>query len=289
MSDLGNKIIKLRKQENLTQEQMGKLFNVSAQAVSKWEKGISEPDIGTLTSICKHFNISMDDLLGTDTAVTPEPIIIEKEVPVIREVISTTKVENSVIVGYCKNCNKPIQGDEKYHQYDRNNGIICDNCYKKLQKAHAFADYNDCSKHIKLGLIFGGIGGVAVLIAMIIVGIVNSSAPMAICGIFLAYFTFAFISQLFYSEFFQDFFMFFLKTFRMPGVIFELSLDGIISLIFIKLTLAILSILLSIVFFFIGVIICFFGGGMTFPFTIVANLMETKKLKSNYEKLKKAN
>lgn len=39
--DLSEKIVKLRKNNNLTQEQLAEQLNVSRQSVSKWESGVS--------------------------------------------------------------------------------------------------------------------------------------------------------------------------------------------------------------------------------------------------------
>lgn len=40
--DLSEKIVKLRKNNNLTQEQLAEQLNVSRQSVSKWESGVSQ-------------------------------------------------------------------------------------------------------------------------------------------------------------------------------------------------------------------------------------------------------
>ena len=42
---IGNNIKKLREAKQITQEQLGKLLNVSHQAVSKWENDVALPDI----------------------------------------------------------------------------------------------------------------------------------------------------------------------------------------------------------------------------------------------------
>ena len=60
----GQVIAKLRKQQNLTQEQLGKKLNVSYQAVSKWENGLSEPDLQTIEEITKIFNITISDFFA---------------------------------------------------------------------------------------------------------------------------------------------------------------------------------------------------------------------------------
>jgi len=57
------KIIDYRKLKGLTQEQLGSMLNISGQAVSKWEKGESMPDIMILPELCKIFGISVDTLL----------------------------------------------------------------------------------------------------------------------------------------------------------------------------------------------------------------------------------
>jgi len=62
--DKVSKFIKeLRKKENLTQEDLAKVLNVTPQAVSKWERSISMPDITTLKLISKKYNVNINDIL----------------------------------------------------------------------------------------------------------------------------------------------------------------------------------------------------------------------------------
>lgn len=51
---------------NLTQEMLAELLNVTPQAVSRWETGISSPDIALLPKIADIFHISVDELLGNN-------------------------------------------------------------------------------------------------------------------------------------------------------------------------------------------------------------------------------
>ena len=60
---VGNIIKKIRKDNNLTQEEFANLFGVTFQAVSKWENGKNVPDVAIMTEISKKFNISLDELL----------------------------------------------------------------------------------------------------------------------------------------------------------------------------------------------------------------------------------
>lgn len=63
---VGKKIMSLRKEAGLTQEQLAERLGISAQAVSKWENDISCPDISMLPVLASLFNVSVDDLLGVD-------------------------------------------------------------------------------------------------------------------------------------------------------------------------------------------------------------------------------
>ena len=60
----GKRLTELRKKKAWTQEELAKKLNVSAQAVSKWEKDVSLPDVGLLSTIASTFDTSIDYLLG---------------------------------------------------------------------------------------------------------------------------------------------------------------------------------------------------------------------------------
>ena len=59
----GKFIAKLRKEKNMTQEQLAEKMGVSINAVSKWERGLSFPDISLLIPLSEILNISLYDLL----------------------------------------------------------------------------------------------------------------------------------------------------------------------------------------------------------------------------------
>lgn len=64
---LKDTLIHLRKKEGLSQEQLAEVIHVSRQTISKWENGVSEPDITSLVKIAQFFNISLDKLLAIDS------------------------------------------------------------------------------------------------------------------------------------------------------------------------------------------------------------------------------
>lgn len=60
---LSEKIQYLRKENNLTQEQLAELCNVSRQAITKWESDIANPEIEKIIFLSRFFKVSIDELL----------------------------------------------------------------------------------------------------------------------------------------------------------------------------------------------------------------------------------
>ena len=74
---LGETIQALRRQKNLTQEQLAELVGVSRQAVSKWELNAALPDTDKLVPLARALGVSVDELLGNafenSGSGTPQP------------------------------------------------------------------------------------------------------------------------------------------------------------------------------------------------------------------------
>lgn len=64
MESIGKKIRTLRKNKNLTQEQLAEVLSVTSQSVSKWENNVAAPDISLLPIIARFFGITMDELFN---------------------------------------------------------------------------------------------------------------------------------------------------------------------------------------------------------------------------------
>lgn len=60
------KLIKLRKENKLTQDKLAEKINISTQSISKWENGHGYPDIENLMKISDLYNLSLDELLKDD-------------------------------------------------------------------------------------------------------------------------------------------------------------------------------------------------------------------------------
>ncbi len=64
--NLGKKIVKIRKDNKMSQEDFAEQFDVTRQTISSWENSKSYPDIETLIRISNKFDISLDILLKED-------------------------------------------------------------------------------------------------------------------------------------------------------------------------------------------------------------------------------
>ncbi len=60
------KIRDLRRKQNLTQSDFGRLINISASTIALWETGKREPDIKNLKKISEIFNVTTDYLLDNE-------------------------------------------------------------------------------------------------------------------------------------------------------------------------------------------------------------------------------
>ncbi len=65
MIKIGENIKVYRESLNLSQNQLSRVFQVTPQTISRWEKGTAYPDIEKLPQIARFFGISIDELMGT--------------------------------------------------------------------------------------------------------------------------------------------------------------------------------------------------------------------------------
>ena len=64
--DFNEKLICLRKQKGLSQEQLGDAIGVTRQTVSKWELGETSPDMDKLVALSELFGTSIDEIVGKE-------------------------------------------------------------------------------------------------------------------------------------------------------------------------------------------------------------------------------
>lgn len=76
---LNKRLIHLRKQKNMTQEQVSKIIGVTRPAYTAYEKGSRTPDYDILQSLADYYDVSIDYLLGRTDNPTPIDRKDEKE------------------------------------------------------------------------------------------------------------------------------------------------------------------------------------------------------------------
>lgn len=72
--EIGNQIKMFRQRRGITQEEMAQHLGVTAQAVSKWERGVVTPDIALLPDISTYFGVTIDELFSLSDETRMERI-----------------------------------------------------------------------------------------------------------------------------------------------------------------------------------------------------------------------
>ena len=87
----GKRLKTLRKESNLTQQQLGDILNVTKVSVCNYEKGTRMASIETLIDIANYFKVDLDYLIGTDDYVVSEKnetygiLMANEEITLIKE------------------------------------------------------------------------------------------------------------------------------------------------------------------------------------------------------------
>lgn len=68
---IGKRIKEERMKKNLSQEELGKIFSITQQAVNKWESGKSSPDPEMIRNLTDFFGCTADYLIGRTDDPTP--------------------------------------------------------------------------------------------------------------------------------------------------------------------------------------------------------------------------
>lgn len=114
--EIANRLVNLRKQNNLSQEALAEKLGISRQAVSKWERAEASPDTDNLILLARLYGVSLDELLRT-----------EDEIPMPEEAWQEDNFTDSPSDEQCNDY-------QKYDEYDK---------YAQYEK------YDECSKYDK--------------------------------------------------------------------------------------------------------------------------------------------
>ena len=274
MKDCSMKIKELRIQNNLTQAELGEKLNVTSQAVSKWENNLSEPDLDSLKKMSEIFNVSIDELLG---AKSNEALVTESKE---EKTETKTVVTPQVIVGYCNVCKKALTPGNYISKtnYAGENLIYCKACNDAITKKAKITAYNEDKHELKVSFIWASIVATILFVGGLIYTISSKDWAMLPFVFLGTYGGFAFTSQMFWFGSVSECFLWFCRSFSMPGVIFTLDWDGIKFLIIAKIAFAILGLVLSVLCFLLGCVVSITYSMFSFPFALVARINEAKDI-----------
>lgn len=100
-----------RKKKGLSQEQLAFQIGVSRQAVSKWETGLSQPELANIEKICEVLEISPNELMGFDTLTLENHNKKNKKFIIIIAILLTL-IASILLFNYYKSSKQP-----QYHGF----------------------------------------------------------------------------------------------------------------------------------------------------------------------------
>ncbi len=68
MDTIGSRIKALRKEKNISQDELAFSLQISRQTISKWENDNVKPDIDSINLLCSYFNVTSDFLINGNTS-----------------------------------------------------------------------------------------------------------------------------------------------------------------------------------------------------------------------------
>lgn len=106
----GKYIAEKRKEANLTQEELAKKLYVIPTTISKWERGVTYPDITVVTNLCKELNISEHEFFSAcdDEALNQERMEIKKYKTIKKWILYSINISYLIGLITCFICNLAI-------------------------------------------------------------------------------------------------------------------------------------------------------------------------------------
>ncbi|HNX15828.1 MAG TPA: helix-turn-helix transcriptional regulator [Bacilli bacterium] len=291
----GRKIEKLRKQLELTTDDLAKKLDVSRQTIYKWETDSALPDIPHLKQLAAIFNTTTDYLLSEEenepTAVLEEKKPEAESTPMV--IINNPQPEIEYV---CMTCGKVIRKGEKSFPHAKTErirhgktsrdevvgtGVECEACHNKrmederLQRLAARnAVLSEAKKRriwnfVVLGLLLAltlsisipqYVSGDSIIGTIVLVFglLVTISVPTVILGN-------TFVSDVFIGMASWGFVKF-------PGIIFSFSVDGFVFLIAMKVLFFILGIAVMLGAFLLACVITGLLSIFVYPYALVKNI-----------------
>ena len=288
---LGKKLSNHRKLLGMTQQQLGEYLNLSAQAVSKWENDLAEPDLSTLRVLANLYKVSLDDLLDVQSAAPSAPSNVIDAAQVaesVSSVLDEKLKENAPPLGFCKSCGIAVTEE---NLGEREPTVKCKRCIenerlaaireqerKKKEKELEIKKRKlelECRKEAlrdkrNKSLIIAAISAAVWIIMLIITLSSDYTSDKLLGGLFLIYPIFSFVAMLFYDTPVTNVISNMCSaSIRWPGLIFTWDLDGFLWVIGMKILFAVLGFLFGLFCSILGIIIGVFIAPFVFPYIMI--------------------
>lgn len=95
----GKFIAELRKEKNMTQKEMAEQFHITNKAISKWERGLSFPDISMLKPLAEFFGVTILELLNGEREKAQEIDIETKIIMILKKIEKEKNRKIAKVIG----------------------------------------------------------------------------------------------------------------------------------------------------------------------------------------------
>jgi len=92
---IGGFLRELRKEKELTQEQLAEKFGVSSRSVSRWENGNTMPELGILVELADYYKVDIKEIIDGERK---SEIVEKEEKETLRKVADYAEVEKKLVV-----------------------------------------------------------------------------------------------------------------------------------------------------------------------------------------------
>lgn len=286
----GQKLKKLRTENNLTQKDLADQLHVTFQTVSKWENDTNEPDLATLKDLTKILNCSLETLLSTEDEEVLNDAIVEQSV-----FADNPSEENHVELHKCSRCGKEIPQDElafantvRRVRHGRRTSTVPTgkvyyhkSCLEEANKERALLDKKIKAEKAKKSrkLCFGwgiaaGVVGFGIALAIFLCNTQYVHPALGVLfSLLIGYAMFAMLYCIISGSYIGDVFVWAAGlSVKFPGLIFTWDLEGVAWLIAMKIMFAVLGFLIGVFALMFAIALSASLGSISFPFVLIHNI-----------------
>lgn len=282
---LGKKLSNYRKILGWTQQQLGEHLNLSAQAVSKWENDLAEPDLATLKALASLYAVSIDQLLNTEEdsfSFTQSGAKTDSDKG--GETFADAKYDNwketPRTIGFCKNCGIAVTDENVGKKTPK---VLCRNCWEleleeeindRQRRAMNVKRYeekrklisDDLKRRRRRSLVYGGLAGGFFFVIFLPELFKDFSLASLICTFVLPYAVLSFVTLLFYDCPVTNVIISMLGApIHFPGLIFTFDLGGFLWLIGMKLLFGAIGLIAGLICLCFGLLLGIIIAPFVFP------------------------